>query len=449
MSSKPTLFLPLEIKARELNSKLLVAVYAIRAGFRVYIGTKDGIDSLVKKKKDKAGIYFYKDGNVKDKLYYVGKKCQRLVVLDEEMGMVIQNMEYHYSRRIDCEEFIDSYYVLGENHAVIVSKVKPKLADKIQVVGWPRIDFWRKEMRYFYDVEVADIKSRHPSFILFSSDFGFLSETRIADEVNVMLASGAKEHDIRRLEKVWRVSMDEYRIFIEFLKEWVGFDLPKLIIRPHPAEDHKQWQQDLAGMKNIQLAYEGEIGPWVIASEAVLHRGCTTGVQAYACGVQSMFLKLRDAHVSEQSLSFKVSHKVSSIEELKTVFLSRRNSVAVEPISYDFGDEIFMGDRLAAELIVDDFGKMAISSEIEVRVGLLWKTADMLKDSIYKFRSKYRIGMSEKRVARAQRKRPGGFKVDEISRIVQQIDPEIQYAFKQALTDVVMLERCESDSSAR
>ena len=60
---KPHIYLPLEILPRELNSKILLSLYAAKHGFRVYLGSKKSIFSLLKNKKEKnsrAGIFFYK-----------------------------------------------------------------------------------------------------------------------------------------------------------------------------------------------------------------------------------------------------------------------------------------------------------------------------------------------------------------------------------------------------
>ena len=62
---KKTLFLPIEIIARELDSKLLIAHKAIEKGFNVVIGPKGAVYKTAKSYG--TGIYFYKD-HVSNKL---------------------------------------------------------------------------------------------------------------------------------------------------------------------------------------------------------------------------------------------------------------------------------------------------------------------------------------------------------------------------------------------
>ena len=48
--NKITIYLPIEIKVRELNSHVLLSKFASKLGMRIYIGSKDAIKRLLKKK---------------------------------------------------------------------------------------------------------------------------------------------------------------------------------------------------------------------------------------------------------------------------------------------------------------------------------------------------------------------------------------------------------------
>jgi hypothetical protein len=59
---KKFLFLAVEFKHREFLSKLLLASFASKAGFRVYVGSTIAVPRLLSKKNLKGGIFFYKGG---------------------------------------------------------------------------------------------------------------------------------------------------------------------------------------------------------------------------------------------------------------------------------------------------------------------------------------------------------------------------------------------------
>jgi hypothetical protein len=53
-----------------------------------------------------------------------------------------------------------------------------------------------------------------------------------------------------------------------------------ILIRPHPAESHEPWK-DLAGQhNNVVVAAEGNVVPWLMACDVLLHNGCTTSIEA-------------------------------------------------------------------------------------------------------------------------------------------------------------------------
>ena len=54
--NKITIYLPIEIKVRELNSHVLLSKFASKLGMRIYIGSKDTIKRLLKRKNNKAGV---------------------------------------------------------------------------------------------------------------------------------------------------------------------------------------------------------------------------------------------------------------------------------------------------------------------------------------------------------------------------------------------------------
>ena len=45
------IYIPIEILVRELNTKIFFSYEAVLKDYRVYIGTKSGIDKIIQKKK--------------------------------------------------------------------------------------------------------------------------------------------------------------------------------------------------------------------------------------------------------------------------------------------------------------------------------------------------------------------------------------------------------------
>ena len=96
---KKHIYIPIEIFVREINSKILLSYYASLKDYRVYLCTKVGIDKIINKKlrdEKKAGIFFHKSQIINNRSYAkkIRKACEKFVVLDEELGVGVSNINF-------------------------------------------------------------------------------------------------------------------------------------------------------------------------------------------------------------------------------------------------------------------------------------------------------------------------------------------------------------------
>ena len=85
MSLKRNIYIPIEVKVREYLPRLFFAHNAMKMNYRIYIGAKNEIFNLIKKKKDKGGIFFYKGGLGKKNTDLIKKKCDLMAIMYEEI----------------------------------------------------------------------------------------------------------------------------------------------------------------------------------------------------------------------------------------------------------------------------------------------------------------------------------------------------------------------------
>jgi hypothetical protein len=78
----------------------------------------------------------------------------------------------------------------------------------------------------------------------------------------------------------------KYSIFKDFQllipkleKAFPGYNI---IIRPHPSENQLIYQDIAAKCERVVVTNEGNVVPWLLAAKAMIHNGCTTGVEALA-----------------------------------------------------------------------------------------------------------------------------------------------------------------------
>ncbi len=61
-----------------------------------------------------------------------------------------------------------------------------------------------------------------------------------------------------------------------------------IVVRPHPIENQEIYHRIAAPCDRVRVTNEGNIVPWLMAARALIHNGCTTGVEAYVLKVPAI-----------------------------------------------------------------------------------------------------------------------------------------------------------------
>ena len=178
MNKKITFYFPIELKARELSSFVLLSIFAVKHGCRIYLGSKSSIRRLLKQKKNKAGLYIFNGGVQLPDLLKIKSKTNQYVILDHEISPSCLDFEDAIKNRLwpNTQKYIDRYYVLGERIYNASLKVLEEIRPKIVKTGWPIIDLSKKEFHCLFNERVNQIREKHGEFILFSSAFCYISK---------------------------------------------------------------------------------------------------------------------------------------------------------------------------------------------------------------------------------------------------------------------------------
>jgi hypothetical protein len=84
-----------------------------------------------------------------------------------------------------------------------------------------------------------------------------------------------------------------------------------IIVRPHPAELHETWVNAAEGLSNVKVVFEGTVSPWLLAADAVLHWGCTTGLEAFLMG--KPVVAYNPITAEEEKFDHKLPHSISVV----------------------------------------------------------------------------------------------------------------------------------------
>lgn len=321
------LYLPIETIAREFDARMLLAHQALSRDYVVIVGPKNYVlkaaDTL------KSGIYFYKSHGAKDfpKKKVLNEKCFfKYVSLDEEGLVFVDDDEYLRKSKPFELEHLDVVFTWGSVQKNLLLNKNPELKSKVIEIGNPRFDLLRPEFQNLYQSAVDKIKRKWGNYILINTRFaqGNFSrlygcsyvEARIHQFYTIIGRSPTKE------EVDFLIAEEKYykKLFQQYIEmiACIASKFPEInfVERPHPSEDHLSWQEALKGLENVHVIFEGSAIEWIIGSMAIIHTGCTTGIESWALKKFTIVYNPNNEKGIEPPLPNKFGVRVSSIKEL-------------------------------------------------------------------------------------------------------------------------------------
>jgi surface carbohydrate biosynthesis protein len=297
---KKLLLIPVENQVRELDPKLLLACIAARRGFSSVIGSRREmefrIDSFPR------SIYVSKSMTIRSLMFFrVARKFAHEIVTWDEEALVHLPPETYFSRRLDPRaiKYVSHLFAWGQDNAELwrmysgLPKNRP-----IHVTGNPRGDMLRPEIRTLYQREVEAFRKAHGDFILINTNFNHVNALgpdlnlfqpprkpgrpakfgRAARGMNREYAEGLRDHKLAVFEDFKRLIPALEKAFPDYT----------IVVRPHPTENQEVYREIASRCRRVRVTNEGNVVPWLMATKAVIHNGCTTGVEAYVLGVPAI-----------------------------------------------------------------------------------------------------------------------------------------------------------------
>lgn len=90
----------------------------------------------------------------------------------------------------------------------------------------------------------------------------------------------------------------------------------RIVLRPHPSENHAPWEQVARDHANMHVANEGSVTPWLMAAKALVANGCTTEVEAAILGVPAVSFQPVRSETFDDPLPAAVSQAAFDLDHL-------------------------------------------------------------------------------------------------------------------------------------
>ncbi len=230
-----------------------------------------------------------------------------------------------------------------------------------KISGWLKYDFYNKENLNIFKTEISEIKKNYGNFYLFSSNYGVLSEKglrkRIQDDPALKKYQNSKNKSNDYY--TFKQSINDFKYLkkklIFFIKENPEI---KFVIRPHPADQMYNDWKIFEKFNNVKVINKYDIVPWIIASNGLIHRGCSTAIDAFFLKKPIFFfLPNRKLVKSEKNLIYEISTKIYDFESINL-----NKSKNKKNLNLLVNKEIY-NKKAASKVILSELEKLNITKE--------------------------------------------------------------------------------------
>jgi surface carbohydrate biosynthesis protein len=327
----PLLLIPVENQVRELDPKLLLACIAARQGFSSVIGSRREMEMRID--AFPRSIYLSKSMTVRSLLFFwaASKFGHDIITWDEE-ALVHLPPETYFSRRLSPRaiRYVTHLFAWGEENAELWKRY-PHLPPRmpIHVTGNPRSDMLRAELHGYYADEMETIRSTYGDFILVNTNFNhvnaFGADMNLFKPVNRpgqtprfgRAARGMSREYAEGLRDHKQAVFEDFKRMIPEIEQ--RFPDHLIVVRPHPTESHEAYRQIAANCQRVHVTNDGNVVPWLLCAKALVHNGCTTGVEAFVMRIPAITYRatVNDTYDSGfYQLPNALSHPCFSLDQL-------------------------------------------------------------------------------------------------------------------------------------
>ncbi|HEX2885045.1 surface carbohydrate biosynthesis protein [Vineibacter terrae] len=305
--------IPSETQSREFDAKLLLACVLAERGYPSIVGSRNEIHMAIARLP--RSIYVGKDvRHSSDRISRILKRLGHVIVALDEEGLVYYSRAAYSAARIAPPSFRATAALMawGPDNALAWRESSHYHGVPIHETGNPRVDMMRPELRPLFAAETEALRQRFGRFLLINTNFGNLNH--FFPNLGSLKAPATPEPPPPGADWATGLAHHRYGIFHAFLRfvPVLAARHPQtaIVIRPHPAENHETWLAAARGAANVHVLHEGNVVPWLLAAEAVIHNGCTTGLETYVLGGRPIAFRPLTSDKYDLDLPNSLSHEV-------------------------------------------------------------------------------------------------------------------------------------------
>lgn len=424
----------MEVKSRDLDGRLYLAMRCAQAGHPVLLGLRARVRRFVR--KDLAGpVYYISKGNrpVEEIYSPIEKFGGYLFLLDEEgAGNLSYNVHVNHPFVL-TQEHVEKIFIWGELQKEYLIK-NGALPEKLKVTGAPRFDLLKPGLIDFYH-KLSKRLNKPEKYIVVASNQASANPSLGVESTKQHLKSifqgrhGTGNYSVEQF--MVEHELDTHRLdkLLELTRA-IAREYPDLTVvyRPHPAEEMAFYDGKFTE-PNILVTREGNSLEWIVDECAHIHIDCTTGIEAFLVGkeVISYIPQEDNGNLTEATISVSSVYRTEDgvIQHVGRILKNGMSTIDEEERQEktDRIGQLFANVRLdSAQAIIDALPPYAgpITPQIPKPKSLAYRTAKKIR----KFVKGDRLNDLD---LRAKQKFPG-LSLDEVRikiDVLQQVMPSL------------------------
>ncbi len=303
-------YLPCELKSRDLDSRLLIAGNLLKSGLHVVVGQQWAINANMLERNAPPGCCLFTTANRHQSMTMAHwREGGHTILGSDEEALAFSNKNLLANIDPAALELTEYFYAGNEKQHTIMAERFPDKSSRILCTGSARIDLLQMAI---YDRPFTE------PYILFNTGFGLINSLWGPPETarKILLSGGG----ITAEEAERRTAIEERMLArITDLIEWLQSSTStRIVVRPHPSENLTTWENKAKNNPRLHIVAGSNAGPWMQHAAVVIHSDSTTGLEAAALGVPCLNLS-PGSDWSSQFTMAQVNITVQSAEDAQSI----------------------------------------------------------------------------------------------------------------------------------
>jgi surface carbohydrate biosynthesis protein len=260
---------PVEVKVRDLRSSVWLSLHLLEQGHEVVLGEtasiREGLDIIEPDVYIRPGL---SQNETKVRNTRIIQEAGGSVVVLQTEGAVFTSDQQYRDHQIQKNmlQYTDLHCAWGERQASMIRDVMDREEAEILTSGHPRFDLLADGLREVYREQAERYHQEYGNYILFNTNFAAVNHA----------SHPASRFDSQKVSYQSDL-LSEYTTAVQKLSS--GLDAT-IIVRAHPVEDLNTYRHILSDCPNVYILREGNVRPWILGADAVVHKSSTSGIES-------------------------------------------------------------------------------------------------------------------------------------------------------------------------